>query len=82
MEMSYWASKDAPVPPVCVPIAVNMALSCAARGRTLEYILMHGQNCKYKRDVMKLFKYGLLIDIKEVTQPFSKWWPILRIGHH
>lgn len=32
---------------MCVAVAVNMALACAARSRTLQDVLMHGQDYRH-----------------------------------
>lgn len=37
-------------PAVCVAVTVDMALACAARGWTLQDVLMHGQNCRHTAD--------------------------------
>lgn len=37
-------SCDERIPAVCVAVAVNVALTGAARSWTLQHILMHGQN--------------------------------------
>lgn len=34
------------VPAMCVTVAVHVALTSAARSRTFQHILMHGQNCR------------------------------------
>lgn len=50
------------IPAVCVAVAVDMALTGAARSRTLQHVFMHGQNWQdaQSRDQRKLRKWKSL----------------------